>query len=63
MDKVTENLQWLEKSSRRKHFRKKFFIQGESFVVHPKEISNTISVPVSPPKDILVDLHIKVRHY
>jgi len=33
--------------------------EGESFVVHPKEVSSTIAVPVSPPRDIPVDLHIK----
>ena len=35
--------------------------QGESFVVHPKDFGKTISVPVSPPRDIPVDLHIKVK--
>jgi len=34
--------------------------EGESFVVHPKEVSSTISVPISPPRDLPVDLHIKV---
>jgi hypothetical protein len=30
-------------------------------VVHPKEVSSSLSVSVSPPRDIAVDLHIKVR--
>ncbi|XP_023337047.1 Bardet-Biedl syndrome 2 protein homolog isoform X4 [Eurytemora carolleeae] len=33
--------------------------EGESFVVHPKDFGKNISVPVSPPRDIPVDLHIK----
>jgi len=34
---------------------------GESYVVHPQpaELSNTISIPIFPPKDIPIDLHIK----
>ena len=33
---------------------------GECHVVHPKEPATTINVPIFPPKDIPVDLHIKV---
>jgi len=34
---------------------------GESYVVHPQpaELSNTIIIPIFPPKDIPIDLHIK----
>ena len=35
--------------------------EGECHVVHPKEPSTTINVPIFPPKDIPVDLHIKVN--
>ena len=34
--------------------------EGECHVVHPKEPATTINVPIFPPKDIPVDLHIKV---
>ena len=40
--------------------------EGECHVVHPKEPTTTINVPIFPPKDIPVDLHIKVNdslHY
>ena len=40
--------------------------EGECHVVHPKEPTTTINVPIFPPKDIPVDLHIKVSdspHY
>ena len=35
--------------------------EGECHVLHPKEPADTIQVPIFPPKDIPVDLHIKVR--
>ena len=28
-------------------------------MVHPKNVSGTITIPIIPPKDIPVDLHIK----
>lgn len=35
--------------------------KSESFVVHPteNEVSNTISVPLRPPRDVPIDLHVK----
>jgi hypothetical protein len=33
--------------------------EGECHVIHPKEPATTINVPIFPPKDIPVDLHIK----
>lgn len=35
---------------------------GESHVVHPSihNVSNSISIPVAPPKDVPVDLHLKL---
>ena len=33
--------------------------EGESHVVHPKVSSATTTIPIIPPKDIPVDLHIK----
>lgn len=35
--------------------------EGESHVVHPsaRNLSGCIKVPIVPPKDIPVDLHIK----
>ena len=33
--------------------------EGECHVVHPRDPSTTISVPIYPPRDIPVDLHIK----
>ncbi|XP_072026618.1 BBSome complex member BBS2-like [Amphiura filiformis] len=35
--------------------------EGESHVVHPSQanLANTLSVPIVPPKDVPVDLHIK----
>lgn len=34
---------------------------GESFVIHPQqpELSNMLQIPIYPPRDIPVDLHIK----
>jgi len=35
--------------------------QGECHVVHPKSnLSSKIVVPLSPPKNVVVDLHVKV---
>ena len=36
-----------------------FFLQGESHVVHPKELSSSISIPLHPHRDVPIDLHIK----
>ena len=38
---------------------------GECHVVHPKEaeLASKISVPLRPPKNVAVDLHIKVNVY
>ena len=33
--------------------------EGECHVVHPRDPSSTITVPIYPPRDIPVDLHIK----
>jgi Bardet-Biedl syndrome 2 protein len=33
--------------------------EGECHVVHPREAGETIPVPICPPRDIPVDLHIK----
>jgi len=33
--------------------------EGECHVLHPNEPASTIAVPIFPPKDIPVDLHIK----
>lgn len=35
--------------------------KGESHVVHPleSEVSGTLNIPLRPPKDIPIDLHIK----
>ena len=35
---------------------------GECHVIHPKAPATTIQVPIFPPKDIPVDLHIKVYY-
>ena len=34
-------------------------MKGESHVVHPKEVSSSISIPLFPPRDVPIDLHIK----
>ena len=36
--------------------------QGESLVVHPRDshVSGQVNVPLFPPKDVPVDLHVKV---
>ena len=34
--------------------------EGESHVVHPKEVSSTLSIPLNPLRDVPIDLHIKV---
>ena len=36
-----------------------FSLQGESHVVHPKELSSSISIPLHPHRDVPIDLHIK----
>ena len=36
-----------------------FLLQGESHVVHPKELSSSISIPLHPHRDVPIDLHIK----
>lgn len=33
--------------------------EGECHVVHPKEPYSSVAVPIFPPRDIPVDLHIK----
>lgn len=33
--------------------------EGECHVIHPKDPASTIHVPIYPPKDIPIDLHIK----
>lgn len=39
--------------------------KGETLVVHPPDarLSNNLSVPLYPPKDTPVDIHIKVYVY
>lgn len=36
---------------------------GETFVVHPNDnqVSTTLNVPLIPPKDNPLDIHIRVR--
>ena len=34
-------------------------VQGESHVVHPKEVTSSISIPLFPPREVPIDLHIK----
>jgi len=41
------------------HYKADNCVQGESHVVHPKEVSSSVSFPICPPRDIPVDLHIK----
>ena len=43
-------------------FAESLFEEGESLVVHPPENkrSDQIMIPLAPPKDIPIDLHIKI---
>ena len=42
------------------HFLKGIF-DGESYVIHPQpsELSSSVNIPIFPPKDIPIDLHVK----